>query len=109
MAHKATTEIPEEIAEARICDLWKSGVGWRYHHIEPYVTMDTKLRLAAVVVDEISEARDRVSWGHTQDGEFSVKSTYAFLTQDTKLKQNMNGLFTRAWHAVVPERIRVFL
>ncbi|CAA7030525.1 unnamed protein product [Microthlaspi erraticum] len=104
-----TTEVPETMVEARVCDLWQSGLGWKWHLIEPHVSGDTKLRLAALVVDEISGARDRFSWGYTQDGEFSVKSAYDFLTADGRPRQNSHGMFMRAWQATVPERIRVFL
>ncbi|CAA7025736.1 unnamed protein product [Microthlaspi erraticum] len=105
----ATTEILEALTESRVSDLWQSGSGWLLTQIEPYVSVDTRLRLAAVVVDEVTGGRDRMSWGLTQDGEFSVTSAYSFLTQDTRPRQCMAGLFTRAWHVVVPERVRVFL
>ncbi|CAA7059954.1 unnamed protein product [Microthlaspi erraticum] len=79
----ATTGIPETLTEARVSDLWQSSYGWSFTQIEPYVSAETKLRLTSVVVDEVTGGRDRMSWGQTQDGTFSVTSAYSFLTQDS--------------------------
>ncbi|CAA7027554.1 unnamed protein product [Microthlaspi erraticum] len=103
------TEIPEALTESRVSNLWQSRSGWLLTQIESYVSVDTRLTLAAVVVDEVTGGRDRMSWGLTQDGEFSITSAYSFLTQDARPRQCMTGLFTRAWHVAVPERVRVFL
>ncbi|CAA7036544.1 unnamed protein product [Microthlaspi erraticum] len=73
--------------EARVRDLWQNGFGWLLPQIAPYVTDSIRLWLASVVVDDVMGARDRVSWGPAQDGEFSAKSAYAFLTVTTALSK----------------------
>ncbi|CAL9242351.1 unnamed protein product, partial [Arabidopsis halleri] len=42
------------------------------------------------------------------NGQFTVKSAYAFLTQDDSPRQWMGKLFRRVWRVKVPERVRVF-
>lgn len=74
----STVYIPEEILETRACDLWQHGTGWLLQVIEPYLSTQNRLRLALVVIDDVTGARDRMSWGGSKDGRFSVKSAYAF-------------------------------
>ncbi|CAA7029235.1 unnamed protein product [Microthlaspi erraticum] len=109
LMHESNVEIPAELANARICDLWQNGVGWKLPQLSPYISPDTRLRLAAVVVDEFTGARDRVAWGQTQDGEFSVKSAYTSLTRNDQPRQNMQGIFQRVWQVIAHERVRTFL
>ena len=71
-------QIPEPILEARACDLWQNGTGWLLQVIESYMSIHDRLRLAAIVIDEVTGARDRMSWGESKDGLFSVKSASAF-------------------------------
>ncbi|WZZ66780.1 hypothetical protein YC2023_078150 [Brassica napus] len=101
--------IPEAILEATARDLWQQGVGWLVQQIEPYISHQNRLRLATVVIDEVTGARDRMSWGESKDGIFSVKSAYAFLTRDDLPRPNMEALFARVWRVMTPERVRVFL
>lgn len=103
------TAIPDEIIDAKVADLWENGVGWSLSQIVSYDGTHTQLQLVSVVLNNVTGARDRVSWEQTQNGEFSVKSAYAFLTRDRKSKPNMQSLFNRVWHITAPERTRVFL
>ena len=95
--------------DVRVCELWRRGAGWNLDRILPYVSMDTKLRLTAVVVDEWTGARDRISWGESPDGKFTVSSAYQFLTRDGIPRQNLSSLFERVWKVTVPERVKIFL
>ncbi|CAA7057753.1 unnamed protein product [Microthlaspi erraticum] len=60
----------------KVCDLWIDGVRWDLRKIAPFVSEDTKLELAAVVVDKVTWVRDRLSWRDTPDGRFTVSSAY---------------------------------
>ena len=71
--------------------------------------LQMRLRLASVVVDDVTGARDRMSWGENKDGFFSVKSAYAFLIRDVVPRPNMEAFYKRIWSVVAPERVRVFL
>lgn len=62
-----------------------------------------------MVIDEVTGAQDRMSWGECRDGLFSVKLAYALLTKDAVQRPNMEALYERVWRVVVPERTRVFL
>ncbi|CAA7025019.1 unnamed protein product [Microthlaspi erraticum] len=73
-------DIPDDLSEAKVSDLWQNGVGWMMHQIAPYISDSIRLRLGAIVVDEITGAKDRMAWGHTQNGEFSAKSAHSFFT-----------------------------
>ncbi|KAG7547784.1 Ribonuclease H domain [Arabidopsis suecica] len=74
-------DLPVEHTELRARDLWIHGTGWNLSQITPYVTGITRLKLAAVVLDDVTGARDRLSWG-SADGEFTVKSAHSLLTSD---------------------------
>lgn len=65
--------------------------------------------LPSVVIDDVTGARDRMSWGESTEGLFSVKSAYASLTRDAVPRPNMEALYSRVWRLVAPERVRVFL
>ena len=56
-------DIPEALLEAKACDLWQNGIGWLTQQIEPYISTKNRLRLASVVIDDVTWARDRMSWG----------------------------------------------
>ena len=105
----STVLIPEEILETKVCDLWQQGTGWIIQLMEPYLSIQNHLRLASLVIDEVTGAQDRMSWGGSKDGRFSVKSAYAFLTRDVVPRPNMEALYSRVWRVVFPERTRVFL
>lgn len=40
----------------------------------PYVTENTRLQLAVVVLDNVTGAKDRLSWGGTPEGKFCICS-----------------------------------
>ena len=51
--------ISEPVSEARACDLWQNGTGLLLLVIEPYMSLHNRLRLASVVIDDVTGARDR--------------------------------------------------
>ena len=102
-------DIPETLLEAKACDLWQNGIGWLLQQIEPYISTHNRLRLASVVIDDVTGARDIMSWGGSTDGLFSVKSAYALLTKHETPRPNMEAFYSRVWRVMVPERVRVFL
>ena len=104
-----TVPLPAGAEELRVCDLWEIGLGWRLDRITQYVAHEVRLRLAAVVVDEVTGARDRFSWNGSLDGQFSVRSAYRVLTTDDSPKQDLRKLFDSVWKVVAPERVKVFL
>lgn len=90
-------------------DLWAEGSGWVLPQIAPYVSQAVTLNLAAMVVDTVTGAKDRLSWSFSADGRFSVRSAYSFLTRDYSPAQQMDLFFSRVWKLKVPERVRVFI
>ncbi|XP_020871723.1 uncharacterized protein LOC9299799 [Arabidopsis lyrata subsp. lyrata] len=105
----AICEIPSGLVEVSARVLWKEGVGRDLANIEPYVPHSIRLRLAAVVLDNVTGAKDRLSWGECADGKFTVKSAYSQLTRMETPKQSMSVFFQRIWRVGAPERIRLFL
>ena len=61
LAESSLVDVLKEILEPRVHDIWQSGNGWSLQTIEPYTSMDNRLRLASVVVDDVTGARDRLS------------------------------------------------
>ncbi|KAG7534372.1 Endonuclease/exonuclease/phosphatase superfamily [Arabidopsis thaliana x Arabidopsis arenosa] len=103
------SDVPEEQVDLRVRDLWIDGQGWDLARIEPFISNVDRLRLAAVVVDTVTGVRDRISWGPSTDGKFSVSSAFSLLQWDPAPKPDLSALFGRIWKAMVPERVRVFL
>lgn len=91
-----TSPLPAGFEELKISDFWREGSGWTLNQIVPYVTADVRLRLAAVVVDNVTGANDRLSWGETADGQFTVKSAYGFLIKENVLGQNLGEFLTES-------------
>lgn len=102
-------ELPKGFAQIKAREMWIDGIGWDLTCILPYVTDDRRLELAAVVVDSVTGAKDRLAWGENPDGRLTIKSVYGLLTRDDRLRQDMGRFFQRLWRVKVPERIRVFL
>ncbi|VVB04882.1 unnamed protein product [Arabis nemorensis] len=67
--------------------------GLEADQISPYVSVNTRLMLASVVVDEVTRAKDKLSWGGSQDGRLSVSSAYDMLTNTNLSRQNMRRMF----------------
>ena len=63
----------------------------------------------AVVVDTVTGAKDRLAWGQTPNGQFTVKSAYTLLTRDENPRPQMGSFFRSMWRVVAPERVRMFL
>ena len=66
LQNSSMVHIPELILEARAQDLWQNGTGWVTQVIEPYTSIQDRLRLAAMVIDDVTGARDRMSWGRVR-------------------------------------------
>lgn len=58
------------------------GGGWDLARIAPFVTEETRLQLAAMVVNNVPGVHDRLAWGETSNGKFTVKSAYELITRD---------------------------
>ena len=67
------------------------------------------MELAAVVLDNVTGARDRMSWGGSKHGSFTVSSAYEMLTYDDTPRQHWGSFFDRIWRVRVSERVRTFL
>ncbi|KAG7552028.1 Reverse transcriptase domain [Arabidopsis thaliana x Arabidopsis arenosa] len=105
----ATQDVPAEYERLTARDLWRNGSGWDFGRISPFVSENKRLEMAAFVLDTVTGARDRLAWGETWDGLFTVKSAYAMLTRDDSPRQNMGSFYDRLWRVTAPERVRVFL
>lgn len=106
---KTVVDVLEGILNAKAGDMWIDGVGWDLQNIVPYVSEDTRLELAAVVVDKVPSVKDRLSWTEMADGSFTVSSAYRLLTRDITPRPFMGQFFDSIWSVIAPERTRVFL
>ncbi|KAL9862399.1 putative RNA-directed DNA polymerase [Arabidopsis thaliana] len=109
LAELLVQELPAGWKGMRARDLWRNGIGWDMEAIAPYISSYNRLQLQSVVLDDITGARDRISWGESQDGRFKVSTAYSFLTRDEAPRQDMKRFFDRVWSVTAPERVRLFL
>ncbi|KAG7568097.1 Ribonuclease H domain [Arabidopsis thaliana x Arabidopsis arenosa] len=100
--------LPENYEKVKAAEMWVNGSGWVLDRILPHVSANTRLDLAAVVLDNVTGARDCISWGECSDGKFSVKSAYELITRDHTSRPNMDSFYRRVWSLSVPERVRVY-
>lgn len=89
--------------------MWRNGSGWDWSKITPFVTDRIRLELMDVVIDNVMGARDRLAWGESTNGEFTVKTAYGLLTRDVTPKLNLDRFYHSVWRVKVPERIRLFV
>ncbi|KAG7564109.1 Ribonuclease H domain [Arabidopsis suecica] len=85
----ALTPVPVEMVEARARSYWSNGRGWDLSGLSVYLPENVRMMLTAVVVDTVTGARDRLSWGENADGKFTVKSAYSQLTREDIPNQNV--------------------
>ncbi|KAG7579199.1 hypothetical protein ISN45_Aa03g033600 [Arabidopsis thaliana x Arabidopsis arenosa] len=102
-------ELPAERENELVKSLWQDSVGWKLDRITPFTSNDTRLRLGALVVDSVTGAKDRVSWGENSEGKFTVRSAYQLVSRDENPRPDMEKFWARVWRVVAPERVRVFL
>ncbi|CAA7022190.1 unnamed protein product [Microthlaspi erraticum] len=101
--------LPDGITERRVCDYWQNGTGWAIEQIEQLVPEMVTLSLRALVIGNVTGSRDRLSWGGSSDGKFSVCSAYSLLQKDDTPRHDLSALFSRIWRVTAPERVRSFL
>lgn len=82
-------DIPGDLIDLKVRDLWRNGSGWVMSQITPFVSHHVRLQLGARIVDSVTGVSDRVSWGACQDGQFTVKSAFSSLTRDETPRQCM--------------------
>ena len=102
-------ELLEGYEDITARDMWVVGGSWDLTQIAPFVTDETRLELAGVVVDTVMEGEDRLAWGHTNNGQFTVKSAHDLITHDDTPRPYMGEFFRGMWHVVALERVRIFL
>lgn len=102
-------DLPENYESITARDLWVEGRGWDFTRITPFVTEETRLELLAVVVNTATGGQDRLSWGETPTGQFTVKSAYDLISRDDAPRANMGSFFCSMWRVVAPERVKLFL
>lgn len=105
----ALLDIPNGFENLRVVDYWKNGTGWTIEAIDQFVRASLITNLWALVVDAVTGARDRLSWGESSSGQFTVSSAYSLFTRDSTPRQDMGNLFSKVWRVVAPERVQVFL
>lgn len=109
LMEEAVMVLPSEYKELTVRDFWQEGRGWMMERISPFVSVNKRLELGAVVLDNVTGARDRISWSKSTDGGFTVKSAYTMLTTSSIPQPNVESFFNRIWRVVAPERVRMFL
>lgn len=98
----AVVELPPGSDMVLVRDMWRNGVGWDFNRIVPYVSERTRLEIMSIVLDNVTGARDRLSWGESVDGSFSVVSAYAMITREDAPRPNFARFYDRVWRVVVP-------
>lgn len=101
--------LPDGYEKMRVKDLWRSGSGGDFTNILPYIPEKVKLQIMIVVLDEITGATDRISWGDNENGSFTVKSAYACLTRNNAPKHSMGNFFDKIWQVKAPEWVHLFI
>lgn len=90
-----TEALPMELVDMCAKELWKDGSGWDFQRILPFVPDTVKLRLTAIVLDNVTRAKDRLPWSGSVDGKFSVKSAYTLLSHASLPQLNWGSFFSR--------------
>lgn len=93
LRERTRAQLPEEFKNLKARDLWVDGRGWDLDKKGPYVSENKRLELAPIVLDSVTGAKDRLSWGEMPDDKFMVKSAYAMLTRDGTPKQDMETFY----------------
>lgn len=62
-----------------------------------------------MVVNNITGVRDKLSWGESLDGKFTVKSAYSSLMKDNTPQSDLSKMYDRVWKVIAPERVKIFL
>ena len=93
--------LPDALMNIKANELWQADRGWNFDVIGQYVDEDKRLELRSVVLDTITGAKDKLVWGETRDGSFSVASAYALLTRENVLTQDMEQFYNCIWRLKV--------
>lgn len=102
------TDLPNEVVELKVCDYWGNGTGWLTGRIEPFLPAVTLLQLRALVIDNVTGCKDRISWGERSDGQFTVSSAYELCTRNDIPRPDLGNLFQRVWKVVAQSAFESF-
>lgn len=75
-------ELPNDVKALKVRDVLATDIGWNMDSISLFVPRSTCQELSAVVVDTVTGARYRLSWGNSADGKFTVKAAYSLLIEN---------------------------
>ncbi|CAL1400519.1 unnamed protein product [Linum trigynum] len=103
----AVAEIPMEIREWRVIDLWDPDQGWKvteFEHLLPQATVDS---IRSVLVDPMSTEDDTLIWKESSNGTFTTKSPYK--SMDNPEQGYPDALWKKIWRLNTPERVRTFI
>ena len=88
-----------------VSDAWRDG-GWQLFNLSTILPEDIAQEIQRIHVPIDPQGLDRIKWCHTNDGKYSTRSAYQFLTQGTVIQEPW---WKRIWHCNVPEKVRYFL
>ncbi|XP_075508178.1 uncharacterized protein LOC142545090 [Primulina tabacum] len=90
-----------------VFDYWIRGEGWNWGDLGGKIPTHVEDKLAACILSEEEDAGDRICWGLTSSGNFSISSAYELIMGIQN--HTTDNLWGMIWKLEVPYRIRAFL
>ena len=60
----------------RVKDYWSNNHGWNWDTLEPFLTIQTLIKLVPILISSDENVRDEICWRLTPTGRFTTKLAY---------------------------------
>ncbi|KAL8159999.1 LOW QUALITY PROTEIN: hypothetical protein V2J09_001536 [Rumex salicifolius] len=106
----AITSIALQLLNRKMSDFWIQGHGWNWDLLHDSLPSSILLKLAAFRINEDIEQVDVITWGPSDNGDYSTASAYELdRVKQQSLDPHISKALKRIWKIKVQERIRFFL
>ncbi|KAL6208769.1 hypothetical protein ACLB2K_019714 [Fragaria x ananassa] len=89
---------------AYVCDFW-TGNSWNLDLLFSHLPIDVVHIIASIPISD-GNLQDRLIWGNSSSGVFSVKSAYQLLCDEQGFQ---NYMWRKNWSMNIPPKLKIFL
>ncbi|KAL2938810.1 hypothetical protein RDABS01_022259 [Bienertia sinuspersici] len=106
---KMAIDIPDELDNAKVEDLWEVGHGWKWSVFANYLNATTLMHIVSHELVENPDVADLLYWKGGNKGKFTIKNTLKIIRNYVEIDEGGSMQWELAWTAPIQQCVWVFL